>query len=107
MQKWSNDLVDYDAVLSFTTDDGRKCSLRQRIHVLASVEDNPGTTIVYAPDNPSDAVLPATLPGRPCINEAGQILFKEPVSLWASLLLPTTCLVSHSYWAWLILLPAA
>jgi hypothetical protein len=93
-------LTNYQAVFSFMTDTGRTCSLRQNAHVLADLEDRSRTVVFYAPDNPSNAVLVETVPGRPYVNENDEIVFKEPVRLWAYLILPTICLVGHGVWAW-------
>jgi hypothetical protein len=95
-------LVNYDAVFSFMTASRRICSLRQKIHVLASLEDKSRTVIFYSPDNPADAVLAHAVPGLPYVDENDMIVFKEPIRLWAYLILPTICLVGHGVWAWVL-----
>jgi hypothetical protein len=96
-------LTNYQTVFSFMTDTGRILSMRQKVHVLADLEDKCRTLVIYAPDNPSNAVLVETVPGRPYVNENDEIVFKEPMRLWAYLLLPTICILGHSVWAYLLI----
>lgn len=93
-----NDKTVYKLTFEFSAIDGETYQAVAKTHVPRFLEDEEAESILYDPDYPETAVLLDNLPGRPRIDETGQI---TPAGFKALIvfILPVATLVGHTiYW---------
>lgn len=100
-----NNQTVYKLTFEFTADDGRYCEVVAKTHLTSRLRDDDQERLLYDPDNPSYAVMLDNLPGKPDIDELGQIRPASPGSGWLVLVLPLLALLGHgTVFLWVTLL---
>lgn len=92
-----NDTPVIAMTFEFKTVDGRTARCVAKTHLTRDLKDDAEEPLVYAPEDPTVAVLLDDLPGKPRINEASVVRSREGW-VWHLLLLPVGTLLMHVVW---------
>ena len=92
-----NDTTVMAMTFEFKTVDGRSARCVANTHLVHDLKDDAEEPLVYAPEDPSVAVLLDELPGKPRINADTVVLSREGF-VWHLLLLPGATVLLHLVW---------
>lgn len=90
----------FELTFAFKADDGSEHEFKVRTADVEPLTDDPRERILYDPARPSRAATFDTLPGRPCIDEAGNIGRVPRLHAIAAVAWPLLVLGGNAVYAW-------
>jgi len=89
----------YKLTFEFNTNSGMSCEVVTKTHLVEELEDETEEPLLYDPVCPGDAVMLDDLPGRPGIDETGNIRNIALSEVWGCLVMPIISIIGHGVYA--------
>ena len=90
-----NNRTVYKFTFEYEDEDGNTHQVSDKTHITELLEDEETERLIYNPRNPSEGMLVDVLPGKPPIDELGNIGASSPAAAFVRILLPLGGVAAH------------